>query len=440
MGPTASPQEQIRALVIAEAANPEWVSVPLVGWSHAEALSRHAHVHVVTQVRNREAILGAGWREGIEFTAIDNEASARAVWKTSELIRGGSGKGWTTVTALSALPYYHFEHLVWRRFRDDLFARKFDVVHRVTPLSPTTPSLMARRCRRAGVPFVLGPLNGGVPWPAEFREAQHREREWLAYVRDAYKLLPGYRSTREDSAAILVGSQATLAQLPERHRARAVYLPENAVDPARFPAVARSSPQKPLRVVFVGRLVPYKGADMLIEAIAPLVLQGRLELEIVGDGPDMPTLRRLLGELGLSDKVALPGFIPHAELHERMARADIFGFPSIREFGGGVVLEAMAMGLVPVVADYAGPRELVSEATGIRVPLGRRTELVAGFRRALAELAGEPDRVRTMGKRARQRVLELFTWDAKARQTCEVYRWVLGARQKPDFGMPFAEG
>jgi glycosyltransferase involved in cell wall biosynthesis len=153
----------------------------------------------------------------------------------------------------------------------------------------------------------------------------------------------------------------------------------------------------------------------------------------------MPALQRLIGELGLSDKVALPGWIEHSELHERMARADIFGFPSIREFGGGVVLEAMAMGLVPIVADYAGPRELVTDATGIRVPLGRRSDLVAGFRRALEQLADEPDRVLAMGKRARQRVLEVFTWDAKARQTCEVYRWVLGARAKPDFGMPFAD-
>ena len=97
------------------------------------------------------------------------------------------------------------------------------------------------------------------------------------------------------------------------------------------------------------------------------------------------------------------------------------------------------MGLVPVVADYAGPRELVSDATGIRVPLGRRTELVAGFRRALEQLAERPDFVRTTGERARRRVLELFTWDAKARQTCDVYRWVLGARDKPDFGMPFPD-
>jgi glycosyltransferase involved in cell wall biosynthesis len=427
----------IRVLVLAEAANPEWVSVPLVGWSHAEALSRHADVHVATQVRNREAILRTGWREGVEFTAIDNESSARALWKASELVRGGSGKGWTTVTALSAIPYYHFEYLVWQRFRKDLLAGKFDIVHRLTPLSPTTPSLLASRCRRAGVPFVLGPLNGGVPWPKEFRDAQHQEREWLAYVRDAYKLLPAYRSTRDDAAAIVVGSQATYAQLSARYRDRAVYLPENAVDPARFPCVERPSPRKPLRVIFVGRLVPYKGADILIEAMAPLLSQSRLELEVVGDGPEMPKLRRLLGELGLQDRVRLAGWVPHTELHEKMAQADIFAFPSVREFGGGAVLEAMAMGLVPVVADYAGPRELVSDETGIRVRMGRRDELVAGFRRALEQLADRPDLVHTTGQRARQRVLELFTWDAKARQMREVYRWVLGARAKPDFGMAF---
>lgn len=429
-----------RVLLIAEAANPEWASVPLEGWSHSQALARVCDAHLVTQIRNAAALRRAGLAEGVDFTPIDSEPVARRVWRLENLLRGGVGRGWTTLTALRTLPYRYFERLVWKQFGPAIRGGRFDLVHRLTPLSPTTPSRLARLCHGAGVPFVLGPLNGGVPWPRGFDSARRREREWLSYLRGAYRLVPGYRSTRENAAAIVVGSRDTLAQVSPRYREKCVYVPENGIDPARFPPAAsvRAAPP-PLRLAFVGRLVPYKGADMLLRAAGPLLRDGRAVLDVIGDGPEMPALRALADQEQVADGVSFTGWLEHPKLAERLARAHVFTFPSVREFGGAVVLEAMTLGVVPVVLAYGGPAELVTEGTGFAIPMGTRQQIVAQLRAVLERLAEHPEQLRPLSDAARRRVLEHFTWDAKARQVLEVYRWVLGRRGKPDFGMPLPD-
>lgn len=431
--------DKVRVLIVAEAANPEWVSVPLVGWSHAEALSRMLDTHVVTQVRNREAIERFGWTHGVEFTALDTEPIARPVWKAADFARTRLHLGWTVVTGAQAVSYFQFERLVWREFGKRIAAGEFHVVHRITPLSPTAPSLLAKRCRRAGVPFVLGPLNGSVPWPKAFRAEQHREGEFLSYVRDAYKLLPGYRDTRSASAAIIAGSRAVLEEVPARYRSKCVYSPENAIDPERFGKEASDPASGPLRVCFIGRLVPYKGADMLVEAAAPLLKAGRMTLDIIGDGPEMDRLRSMVDELGMGDSVSLPGWVKHRDLQDRLVQSEVFAFPSVREFGGGVVLEVMALGIVPVVLDYAGPSELVTESTGYKVPMGTRDEVIAGFRERLSTLCDSREPLVGMSKRGKKRVRDHYTWDAKAGQTREVYEWVLGRRDRPVRSIPLPD-
>lgn len=417
---------QPRVLVIAEAANPEWVSVPLVGWSLATALRGVADVHLVTQIRNREAILRTGLIEGRDFTAIDSEAVAARMAKISNVLRMGKGKGWTINTALEALAYPWFEHLVWARFGDDIRAGVYDIVHRVTPLSPTVSSSIAPKVAAAGVPFMLGPLNGGVPWPPGFDAERRREHEWLSYVRGAYKLLPGRTRTLKAARAILAGSRHTASEIPAAYRSKVVYLPENAIDPARFNKVSEQSLTGPLRACFIGRLVPYKGPDMLLEAATTLLRDGRLTLDIIGDGPMMEALRGQAARGGITDAVTFHGNLPHERVQDVAAQTNLLTFPSIREFGGGVVLEAMALGVVPVIVDYAGPGELVTKDTGHKVPIGRRDEIVAGFRDRLGAIAADPSDLPAMGTAARARALSLFTWEAKAGQVRQIYDAILG--------------
>ena len=191
-----------------------------------------------------------------------------------------------------------------------------------------------------------------------------------------------------------------------------------------------------MRVAFIGRLVPYKGADMLLEAAAPLVRAGQLEIDVLGDGPEMGSLQEMRAELELGDGVRLDGWVPHAELSGRLLACDVLGFPSVREFGGGVVLEAMAVGLCPVVAAYGGPGELVTPETGYRIPMGSRSEIVARLREILTEIVADPAEARRRGDRARIRAHSQFSWSAKAAQVRQVYDWVTGRRAtKPDPGL-----
>jgi glycosyltransferase involved in cell wall biosynthesis len=168
---------------------------------------------------------------------------------------------------------------------------------------------------------------------------------------------------------------------------------------------------------------------MLIEAAAPLLREGRLVLDIIGDGPEMARLKELARLEQVESGVKLDGWVEHAKLQDRLCSSDVFAFPSIREFGGGVVLEAMALGLAPLVVEYGGPAELITSDSGITVPIGTRRQIIDGFRRELTRLVEHPEDIRPMGERARRRVLRHFTWEAKALQVMEVYRWVLGERK-----------
>jgi glycosyltransferase involved in cell wall biosynthesis len=288
---------------------------------------------------------------------------------------------------------------------------------------------------------VLGPLNGGVAWPKAFDAERRREREWLSYVRGVHRWVPGYSATRRAARAILCGSRDVVEQMPMWARDKCFYIPENAVDAARFnTTVDRGPATLPLKVTFVGRLVPYKGTDMLLAAAAPLIREGKVVVDVIGDGPEMESIKKLVDRERIASGVTFSGWIEHTKLQERFSRADVFGFPSVREFGGGVVLEAMMLGLAPVVVDYGGPGELVSPMTGIAVPLGSREEIVARVREALSRLATNPAMAREMGRLGRERALRHFTWSAKAEQVMRVYEWILGRRKaKPEMPMPIPD-
>lgn len=138
---------------------------------------------------------------------------------------------------------------------------------------------------------------------------------------------------------------------------------EPAAVAAALDALDRSGPPT---ITVVGRLVNYKRVDVVIRAVARLSdSQPDLRLEVVGQGPELPRLRRLASELGVANRVAFRGHVDaHVEVLRRVARSRLFVSASEIEGFGIVVVEAMALGVPYVVADNDAFSEITGAGTG----------------------------------------------------------------------------
>ncbi|MFN7001419.1 MAG: glycosyltransferase, partial [Elioraea tepidiphila] len=179
----------------------------------------------------------------------------------------------------------------------------------------------------------------------------------------------------------------------------------SALPPAERPAVAALRAEKPRLVVAVGRLVPYKGFDVLVEAFAAVSGQ----LVIVGEGPERPRLSALIAALGLSGRVELAGRLHQPALRRLLHAARVFAFPSVSaaEAFGIAQLEAMAAGL-PVVntaLPTAVPWVARDGQEAVTVPPADAGALAI----ALSALLDDAPRAAALGAAGRERVRTVFT-------------------------------
>jgi len=223
---------------------------------------------------------------------------------------------------------------------------------------------------------------------------------------------PLYRRTR-----IVTLSESSRDELVDdlHFRSSRVSVVEPGID-ARFspgpePHVRAADPL----VVAVGRLVPVKRFDRLIDALAASRLRHpRLRAVIVGEGYERPALESLIASHGAEEWIELPGRIDDAALVALYRRAWVVASASVREGWGMTLTEAAACGTPAVVTDIAGHRDAVEDGvTGI---LARDPDhLVEGLDR----LVGDEVLRRKMSLAAAERAAR-FTWDATARRVLEV--------------------
>lgn len=424
---------RLRILVLAPDCNPDSICGPLLSYSQAEAL---AQLHDVTlairspgeeAVRRRQApfqaveVIRMPWLERIYAWTL------RRVFKNNFHNQALTAFGYPFSVA--------FEWGVWRRLRTRIRAGEFDVVLRLLPITAVLPSPLAFFLRNGPIPFVIGPINGGLPFVQGFSQADN-QKQWISGLRNLYRFLPFARSTYRDASAIMAGSSQTYAEFA-MYPDKLFFLPENGVSRSLCSGAPRDrEPGAKLELIFIGGLVPCKGCDLALRAAAPLLRSDSARFTVVGDGPERNRLEQLTKDLGIEKAVSFCGFLSHAETMQRLQSADVLVFPSVRDFGAAVVFEALAAGVVPVVADFGGPGDIVYPAVGYKVSLTNENDVVSEMGKILAGLANDRDLLKRLRQQGVAYARERLCWDAKARIVTQILQWAVKRGPKPDLPPP----
>jgi glycosyltransferase involved in cell wall biosynthesis len=298
----------------------------------------------------------------------------------------------TMPEALSYLPG------AYRKIRDLVGRNDYQVNHTHFILPDGWNAARAKRA--TGLPYVITAHGSDVPGFNPDR------------LRAAHRILAPlwHRVTR--GAAMLVCPSRSIHELVERRNAA---LPTTII-PYGF-EVGRYDWESPRdkRILVVTRLLKRKGVRFLLLALANRRLDH--EVHIVGDGPELPELRRL--SAGTKTRVVFHGWLDNRSeaLTRLYESSEIFVLPSEVENFPVALMEAMTAGLAIVTTRDTGCHEVVGETARLVTP--RSPEEIGA---ALAELTASPARCRELGRAARQRIERELSWPVVAERYVEVYR------------------
>lgn len=395
-----------RILLSANACRPDMGSEPMVGWSAYQALKQEYSVRVLCAGSGKAAILKAeeeGQAQGKDFCFIPER------WRYT-------GRP-VLDKLLNWLNIMDFQQQLATIGQAEASRFQPDLIHQVTIATWRVGNPLAGR----GRPFVWGPLGGGEELPPGFWKIFSLYSRMFEGLRKGSGFLaqhqPGVIRTARQADWIFAGNHPTASLITRLrgHSQRMEILPVVAFSDEKL---GEFVPRPPLRQketktigIFSGGYVEArKGMGLALQALARLKARGfSFCYEHGGIGPETSHLRAEIKRLGLEDCVRLVEPYRGTAYREKLRKAEIFLFPSLRDNCPISLLEAMGHGCVPVVADHAGPGEIVTEHCGVKIPTYRPHDFVNQLSDQLEILFRDEKRRRGLGVAARERVLQEYS-------------------------------
>lgn len=325
--------------------------------------------------------------------------------------------------------YYHLWQLrayfAARNYHKKL---KFILFHHVTYANDWLASFIGAFLP---IPYVRGPAGGAHKTPRGLASEYRVGGRLWEWVRTCGQWLsrhdPVFLRGQSRASALLLCTHESMAGIPEKWASKCHLFPVSGISNEDFLHNKTSKTNRDrFFVLSAGSLIRIKGFGLAIKAFKRFSDKyPSAEFKIVGAGPEESNLRALVKELDLDSKVILQNELPREDLLLEMANTDVFLFPSLRDGGGTVVVEAMAMSKPVVCLDAGGPGMHITEDVGMKIAPYSPDQSVNDLSKALEQLYLSPNLRREMGTAAHEKARRNYHWDRLGERLDQIFNTIL---------------
>lgn len=371
------------------------------GWNWASGLAAKGfEVHCITRGVSKANIESVSIPENLHFHYLNLPIGLDRLYSLAQVTM-----------------YIHYIIWQWLALKRGIALHKkiiFDVAHHVTWGSVQLGSFLYK----LKIPFIFGPAGGGQKSPDEFKEyfesswAVERKREKVSNLLISYN--PACKNMVKRASAIWVSNPDTLEMVKRIGCDNVQYTLDAALADTFFPKLfsPKVKQKERLDLLWVGRLMPRKGALLLLEVMQQLKNFPGITLTIVGDGEQREALLASIREKELGNTVFWKGKVPFSEVKEFYASKDAFFFTSLRDSCPAQLIEAMAYGMPVITLNLHGQAIIVNDDTGFRAACNNPQEAIESLRDSILTLYYSDSLLTAMSACAHDFALKQ-TWEYK---------------------------
>jgi len=390
-----------KILLSAYACEPNKGSEPGIGWNWALQLCKMGHdIKIITRSNNKKKIeqyLNKNKVLKKEFFFYYDLPKIFQIIK--KYVPGGI-----------YIYYYLWQYFMYHKVKNENFIKQIDIVHHLTFGVFRIPSFLWKLNKK----FIFGPVGGHEIMPHQFFKELNFKNKIIETIRlfsnfFFIKFDKNLENCIKNSSSIFSRTDQTKFFLKKYFKKKIITTIDIGTN---FSFKKKNNKKNILKLLFVGRLIYWKGVDILIDSFNLALKKNKnLSLTICGLGKEKKILKKKINYLGINNKINFT-LSTHNKINYIYRSHDIFVFPSLHDSSGNVLMEALSNSLPVICYNLGGPGKIINNKCGVKISTNKksRERCIKNFANKILHLANDQSRYNFLSKGAYTKS-KFYSWN-----------------------------